>query len=924
MTSENVAPAATGAEGAQANTRAPNIAAADANLNQPDTVAALDFLQQYKPGGPWVLTAIWPRERRTKTATFDAAQIDAAADWIARANANGWSVYFMVNPATRMLAKKAEKTDVEALAWLHVDIDPRPGEDIDAERERALRLLRQPPRNISPPTIIIDSGGGYQGFWRLREPIAINGDRAQAEDAERYNRALEDAFGADHCHNSDRVMRLPGTVNWPTPEKEKKGRRPALARLIEFHRDRVYDRSQFVQAPALGAVDDDSAASPTEAFHKNFADIVRKHAPKSAGQLALLRELTSIKLADLDPAIDETGFSEAALSISRNMSTKPDEQSDKGRSEVCVAFAGQCLRDGMALREICSALYSPRFEAAAHVLDPKHSRDRLRPIHRAIATAICTEDRVVRGGRPAIYIKAGELPRIVDEAEAALRAGGFAVYQRGGELVRAARLDRDDEANGIRRAAGALVLVPIRATWLTEQLARAATWLRLDARSETWRPVDPDAKYANTYLARVGEWRMPILRGIVEAPTLRADFTVLQSDGYDAASGLILDKGGAEFPAIPESPTREQAIAALDEIAALFRSFPFEPENAPEGWQPSGDEGAHPSAARSVVLSAVLTGLVRRTLRTAPMHGIDAPEMGTGKSLITETIATILSGRVPAHTTQGKSPEEDEKRLVSVLRAGDPMLVIDNCEQPIEGDFLCSMLTQEVVQGRILGKSEMVIMPTNALVMATGNNLTFAGDMTRRALICRINAGTERPDERRFDFDPRAVARANRPRLVVAGLTVLRAYVAAGRPMRDRVAPIGSFEDWNVVREALVWLDQPDPALTRRRIAESDPVKERLVAIIEGWDKLGLGAMRISEVVRHLDADPTDEDRRPLREALASIHPRGLLDARKIGWHFRKIAGRVVGGRCFVRIKEGDGEAVYVLHKVNRQKTMEV
>ena len=37
---------------------------------------------------------------------------------------------------------------------------------------------------------------------------------------------------------------------------------------------------------------------------------------------------------------------------------------------------------------------------------------------------------------------------------------------------------------------------------------------------------------------------------------------------------------------------------------------------------------------------------------------------------------------------------------------------------------------------------------------ATGNNLVLVGDMTRRALLCRLDPERERPELRRFDSDP--------------------------------------------------------------------------------------------------------------------------------------------------------------------------
>jgi hypothetical protein len=105
------------------------------------------------------------------------------------------------------------------------------------------------------------------------------------------------------------------------------------------------------------------------------------------------------------------------------------------------------------------------------------------------------------------------------------------------------------------------------------------------------------------------------------------------------------------------------------------------------------------------------------------------------------------------------------------MYCGDLGIHIDNCERAIVGDFLCSMLTQEIVQARILALSERRILPSTALVLASGNNFTLAGDTTRRAVISRLDAGVERPDTRTFDFDRHAEVLAARPELVVAGLT---------------------------------------------------------------------------------------------------------------------------------------------------------
>jgi putative DNA primase/helicase len=81
---------------------------------------------------------------------------------------------------------------------------------------------------------------------------------------------------------------------------------------------------------------------------------------------------------------------------------------------------------------------------------------------------------------------------------------------------------------------------------------------------------------ATTYLSRRGHWQLPRLWSAISSPTLRPDGTVLQEPGYDAATQSWYDPCGIEFPKIPESPTREDAEAALKKFSKAFDSFPFE------------------------------------------------------------------------------------------------------------------------------------------------------------------------------------------------------------------------------------------------------------------------------------------------------------------------------------------------------------
>lgn len=529
-----------------------------------------------------------------------------------------------------------------------------------------------------------------------------------------------------------------------------------------------------------------------------------------------------------------------------------------------------------AVRSTVEALSSGRPTEGASGVRAVLGDDRGGAVLAALARILGIQDGIVMRG--------GELPAIVDKAEAALIRGRIPIYQRGGVLTRVVRIDTPTGSEAaVRREIGSTVLATVRDAWLLEQMARASRWYRAGEKATL---ADPNPIYARTLLSR-SQWAFPVLRGVKTAPTLGADGRIIEQPGFDVESGLLLDIAVGAFPPVPPSPTLNDARVALECLARPLRGFPFVSD-----------------AARSVALSAMLTALVRASVRTAPLHGIDAPQAGTGKSLLAEGPGLLATGYRPAALSQGRTAEEDEKRLATVLFAGDPVIHIDNCTLQITGDFLCSMLTQEVVQARILGMSERRILPCTSLVLASGNNLTFAGDTSRRAVICRLDAGIERPDTREFDFDFHDEVLADRAALVVAGLTVLRAYVVAGRPVK--LMPMGSFADWDWVRGALVWLGCADPADTRDAILDADPRKDELIDVLDLWiEAFGSQPVEVSEIGERADGYAKDysavepRDRvKVLRDKLIEVACRGAWSGKSVGWWLRRHKDRVVGGRC--------------------------
>src|SRR5205823_15068075 len=110
----------------------------------------------------------------------------------------------------------------------------------------------------------------------------------------------------------------------------------------------------------------------------------------------------------------------------------------------------------------------------------------------------------------------------------------------------------------------------------------------------------------------------------------------------------------------------------------------------------------------------------------------------------------------------------------------------------------------------ILGKSEMPECEYRGNVYANGNNVGAEGDLTRRTLVSHIDPAVERPELRRFDFDPIARVLQDRGSYIAAALTLARGYRVSGAEIK--CSPIASYGRWSrTVREPLIWLGKEDP-----------------------------------------------------------------------------------------------------------------
>lgn len=201
--------------------------------------SAADFLTELFGHQPIHLTAIIP-DGAARAQSFD-EPLDVQ-NWVNYQNQTS-NIYFSVNSVPAELNKKAKKTDLQFLRALHIDLDPDKTADKDTERARLAVVIE----GMSPkPTAVVDSGNGYACYWVFKQPVPATDE--SIEWLEGMNRALAIEYGGDMgTWNADRIMRLPGTINYPNAKKKQYGYGKTASQVVSIRPDYKYDWEQLIE-----------------------------------------------------------------------------------------------------------------------------------------------------------------------------------------------------------------------------------------------------------------------------------------------------------------------------------------------------------------------------------------------------------------------------------------------------------------------------------------------------------------------------------------------------------------------------------------------------------------------------------------------------------------------------------------------------
>ena len=248
----------------------------------------------------------------------------------------------------------------------------------------------------------MDSGGGMQAFGLTESGVDVGGSRelsdlvrrdkniaplTAAETAlveahlallfdvvEARNLKIETDLQADACHNADRIMRLPGTVNPPDSKKRKKGRIPRLAAVVAADWARRYPLHAFPSAPQKVA----GGGAPV-------------------ARVALATDLVAVPFdADGRPDLPVSDRTKMLMVQGRDPN---DPGRYASRSEAVWAVVCDLARANVSDDLIAAVVLNPKLAISGHALDqPKPRQYVACQIGRALAEADDSFDCDKEGG----------------------------------------------------------------------------------------------------------------------------------------------------------------------------------------------------------------------------------------------------------------------------------------------------------------------------------------------------------------------------------------------------------------------------------------------------------------------------------------------------------------------------------------------
>jgi hypothetical protein len=717
----------------------------------------------------------------------------------------GWNSYMAVcrfDPDTD--GRKAEQAVLIPGVW--ADLDIKPGKDDKPQNSEELSAIMAV---LPEPTILIDSGlGNLQPYWLFPE---MNGQPDACEKLlkrwhtylnAQASHALGRTIKVDSVFDLARVLRIPGTWRWPKTADEHK----APVKLLKHGGPRYTPKELWAMSdvPEMPGEDRKTARArgertrtstpvktPIGVSDEGVTEVAPdiKHPRIAAWVRAVVKDVVKV-YSEIRVTGMNTGLNTAAITLGGLAGYGYTDRDEIYELLIEASIENGLLdadgNDGHNSRQQVDATFESGWNSGLEKpYDLPEWMGELKEQVTVNNPAIAAEwlrTELGQGELSGIFIKDTVLvhtPRIGEDG-----------YVEPSPKEKAARINHG----------------PAQVQTVDSEKVKAMVVVRYDVGKEavdkdTNQPVWVPAFFpreaaqdaVNAALLGIGCPNVQILQGVTHTPLVRRSGSILDAPGYDMDTGLLyLPDRGLSVPEVPQTPTMADVRRAVALILKPVSEFPFVTENHRANW-----------------LGLMFTPLMRELLAPPYQMGIiTAPNPGSGKGYLAGLIG-IVHGMVMRGEMPREKAEMKKTIISSLISTTAPVVLFDNVRGEIYSSELEALLTAGTITDRLLGYSKDVTVTNDRLWMVTGNNAKIGGDLARRVLEVKIDPKCSDPKSRTFAIpDLMGWMEENRGEYLAAMLTVIRAWINAGKPVE--VFRSDSFAQWaGALRGMLHWAKFP-------------------------------------------------------------------------------------------------------------------
>lgn len=374
--------------------------------------------------------------------------------------------------------------------------------------------------------------------------------------------------------------------------------------------------------------------------------------------------------------------------------------------------------------------------------------------------------------------------------------------------------------------------------------------------------VYPSREFASLMLASPA-LPLPEPIGFTPIPFFTEEGHLVTTPGLHRATGMFYQPmHGFTLPDIPEKPTAAQVGQAVSYLDSMVWQFPFK-----------GRKGKHPymdlredcdwrdTAAFANMLAFPLTVLTRSLFHAVPLFLVDKPTTRTGASLMVQCWCYILTGAWPSEAEWDGNESERRKFLTAILMTGAPIIFLDEVKDLKSPDLNKILTGKNARIGRILGSTEVTNPRNFSTFVATGNNPAFPKDMAGRMCRVRLDTSSSKPSDRSgWEKDLMSWVPEHRMELLAALYTLVRAWIAVGRPAHEENRVLNGFEPWSHAIGGILCLAGIKAFLANKIDVEADAEaddEDEIEELLESWATQYIDTIVTTPALLRLSGVPT-------------------------------------------------------------------